>query len=413
MKEAITVKCPACSHEFPLSEAVMGSVREDISKELQADLQRRESQLSERSKALLNEQEALKKQAEGIHDQVDQLAKKRVTEQLAEVRKRAEQQAMEAQESILKQLREELNSKSLALKAAREQELALLKQKRELEEAKENLQLEVQRKLDEERAKLKEQLQSKIDEENRLKFAERDKIIADLKENLKDAQRKAEQGSQQAQGEILELDFLAQLIATFPVDRIAEIAKGVRGGDVLHEVVSHTGRSCGFVLYENKRTKNWSDAWITKLKGDMIGAKAELGVIVSEVLPPGVKSFGLVDGVWVTDLASALALAGSLRWAIQQLAIAKLSQEGASEKMAVLYRYLTGSEFRQRVEAVINAFSTMKEDLEAEKRALTKYWARREKQLTLVVENMASMVGDIEGISGHALPAIPSLELPE
>lgn len=284
MNETISVKCPACSHEFPLSDAVLGSVRDDISKELQADLQRRESQLADRNKALLAQQDALKKQSDAMQDEVDQLAKKRVTEQLAEVRKKAEQQATEAQETVLKQLREELESKSQALKTAREQELELLKQKRELTEQKENLALEIERKLGEEREKLKEQLQAKSDEENRLKLAARDKVIDDLNEKLKDAQRKAEQGSQQMQGEILELDFFAQLSAAFPLDRITEVSKGVRGGDVLHEVVSNTGRSCGLVLYENKRTKNWSDGWITKLKGDMINAKAEIGVIVTEVL---------------------------------------------------------------------------------------------------------------------------------
>jgi hypothetical protein len=165
------------------------------------------------------------------------------------------------------------------------------------------------------------------------------------------------------------------------------------------------------ILYEAKRTKNWGTDWTAKLKGDMIEAKADIGVIVTEVLPAEMKRFGLIDGVWVTDRVSAIPLAHSLRWSLSQLAVAKLSQEGAKEKMDILYRYLTGSEFRQRVEAVIEAFTSMKEDLESEKRAIMKHWAKREKQLSLVVNNMASMYGDIQGISGNALQAIPSLEL--
>jgi hypothetical protein len=145
----------------------------------------------------------------------------------------------------------------------------------------------------------------------------------------------------------------------------------------------------------------------------MRNAKAELGVIVTETLPYGVKRFALIDGVWVTDYISALPLATSLRWSLHQLAVAKLSQDGAKEKAAILYAYLTGAEFRQRVEGVIEAFSSMKEDLEAERRAITKHWAKREKQLSQVVENMAAMYGDIQGISGNALQKIEALALPE
>ena len=213
------------------------------------------------------------------------------------------------------------------------------------------------------------------DEENRLKIAEKEKVISDLMLKLDEAQRKAVQGSQQTQGEVLELDFEQQLRQTFPIDAINEIAKGVRGADVLQEVRSNLGRPCGLILYELKRTQNWSDGWVAKLKEDLRNAKAEIGVIVTEVLPKGVARFGQQEGVFVCDLASAIPLAHTLRRMVQELAIARGHQEGAQEKMQLLYAYLTGVEFRQRVSAVIEAFGMMRADLEKERRGLTRAWA--------------------------------------
>ena len=406
---SITVTCPSCGHEFPLSEAVLGSLREGVRKELSADVVKREQTLDKKLTELRTREETLRQQAVDLDSEVQ----KQLGARLKETETRARKQAEDALALKMQDLQAQLTEKSGALKTAQEQELALLRDKRRLQEEKEAFAVEMARKLDAERATLRQQLGEQFDEQNRLKLAEREKVIEDLRLQMEALQRKATQGSQQIQGEVLELDFAARLTATFPTDRVEEVSKGVRGGDVSQYVISPTGRGCGTILYETKRTKNWADAWVPKLKEDMRNAKAELGVIVTETLPEGIKRFGLVDGIWVADFASALPLATSLRWSLHQLSIAKLSQEGAREKSAILYTYLTGAEFRQRVEGVIEAFSTMKEDLEAEKRALTKHWAKREKQLGQVVENMAAMYGDIQGISGNALQKIDALSLPE
>lgn len=406
---SITVTCPSCGHEFPLSEAVLGSLREGVRKELSADVVKREQSLEKMRSELRAREEQLHKQALDLDAEVQKQLGVRLREAETRVRKQAEDSLALKMQDLQMQLAE----KAGALKTAQEQELALMREKRRLQEEKEAFALEMARKLDGERATLRQQLSEQLEEQGRLKLAERDKVIEDLRVQMEALQRKAAQGSQQTQGEVLELDFAARLGTTFPADRIEEVSKGVRGGDVAQQVISPTGRTCGTILYETKRTKNWADAWIPKLKEDMRNAKAELGVIVTETLPEGLKRFGLVDGVWITDYASALPLATSLRWSLHQLAVTKLSQEGAREKTAILYAYLTGGEFRQRVEAVIEAFTTMKEDLEAEKRALTKHWAKREKQLTQVVENMATMYGDIQGISGNALQTIEALALSE
>ncbi len=394
-----------------MSEAVLGGVRDGLAKELRAEVERREKTLAESLKALGEQRSALERKAAEQQEQVESQVKQQLARATAEIKAKAVQQATEAQEMAVKELRAELSDKAGALRKAQEQELELRKEKRLLEEAKEALKLEVQRTLDEERGKLKAQLRAASDEENRLKIAEKEKVISDLMLKLDEAQRKAAQGSQQAQGEVLELDFEEQLRRTFPIDAINEISKGVRGADVLQEVRSNTGRACGQILYELKRTQNWSDGWVTKLKEDMRNAKVEIGVIVTEVLPKGVARFGQQDGVFVCDLASAIPLAHTLRRMVQELAIARGHQEGAQEKMQLLYTYLTGVEFRQRVSAVIEAFGMMRADLEKERRGMTRSWAKREKHINAVVENMAGMIGDVQAISGNALQEIPALEL--
>lgn len=394
-----------------MGDAVLGSVRDGLEKELRADVERREKMLAEKLKALSEERSALERKAAEQQEQVEAQVKQRLARATEEIKTKAAQQATEAQEMAMKELRAEIADKAGALRKAQEQELELRREQRRLQEAQEALKLEVQRTLDEERGKLKAQLRAASDEENRLKIAEKEKVISDLMLKLEEAQRKAAQGSQQTQGEVLELDFEQQLRQTFPLDAVNEIAKGVRGADVLQEVRSNLGRPCGLILYELKRTQNWSDGWVAKLKDDMRSAKAEIGVIVTEVLPKGVARFGQQEGVFVCDIASAIPLAHTLRRMVQELAIARGHQEGAQEKMQLLYTYLTGVEFRQRVSAVIEAFTMMRADLEKERRGLTRAWAKREKHINAVVENMAGMIGDVQAISGNALQDIPALEL--
>jgi hypothetical protein len=189
------------------------------------------------------------------------------------------------------------------------------------------------------------------------------------------------------------------------------VSKGIRGADISHEVISNTGKSCGVILYETKRTKNWSDAWISKLKEDMRTARAEIGVIVTETLPKEIHLFGEKDGVWIADLSSAIPLAHVLRTTLMEIAWVRGDREGAKEKMELLYSYLTGTNFRQRVLAVIESFRALREDLERERRTLMRSWSKREQHINSVMENMAGMIGDVQGISGKALNDISIYEL--
>ena len=244
-----------------------------------------------------------------------------------------------------------------------------------------------------------------------MKDAEREKTINDLRRQIDTLKQRAEQGSVQVQGEVME-EALEQLLqSTFVTDLITPVAKGVRGADVLQLVRCSRGQDCGTILWEAKRTKAWSDGWIQKLKVDQRAIKADLSVLVSTVLPKDVRRIGDIDGVWVTDFASAVGIGMALREILIKVTSARSALSGKTSKMEVIYNYLTGSEFRQRVEAILEPFITMKDDLDMERRAMEKAWAKREKKIQRVVQSIAGMHGDLQGIVGTALPQIKFLEL--
>ncbi len=212
---------------------------------------------------------------------------------------------------------------------------------------------------------------------------------------------------------MLELALEELLRTSFPVDEIDPVPKGVRGADILQHVNGSLGRCCGTIIWESKRTKNWSDGWLEKLREDQRTARADVAVLVTEVLPKDLTTFGLKEGIWVTNTSSLLGLATALRQTLIQVATTKLAVAGKNEKIEVLFGYLTGAEFRQRVEAIIEAFKVMQEDLEEEKRVSQKRWAKREKQIGRVVDNTAGMYGDLQGLIGTSMQSIPSLEAAE
>lgn len=252
----------------------------------------------------------------------------------------------------------------------------------------------------------------KAAEEHRLKDREYEKKLADMGKQVTDLQRKLDEGPQQTVGEVQELELEDILHANFQFDSLEPVPKGVRGGDILQGVRNELGRECGTILWESKRTKNWSDGWIQKLKDDQRAAKADLAVIFSAVLPKNLNNFGFVEGVWVTDFSSIVGLATTLRTNLIQLAQARSALIGKSDKMELLYNYLSGPEFKRRVEAIAESFIAMKQDLDAERRATEKAWAKREKQIYRIVQNTAGMYGDLQGITGATLPELKILELP-
>ncbi|OGP14957.1 MAG: hypothetical protein A2052_05440 [Deltaproteobacteria bacterium GWA2_54_12] len=402
-----TIKCPSCGSDIPLTEALSGQIKEGLRSEYELKAKQQELELRKR-------EEEIKKRASELEvskKSVDEMVARKLATERVRFSEEARKKALEQVDTELRDLREERASKEKLLDESRKKELELLRRNRQIEEEKKALEIESARKLDAEREKIKQSALEMFSEEHRLRDLEKDKKIADMLRNIEELKRRGEQGSQQNQGEVLELDLEAMLRARFPVDVIEPVAKGVRGADIIQRVYARAGQLCGSIAWESKRTKAWNDEWVTKLKDDQREMKAELAVIVTEALPKGITAFGQMDGVWITTVALAGCVADTLRENLTQVSLARLSAVGKNEKMEAIYNYLSGPEFRQRVEGIVEAFRAMREDLEAEKRAMMRIWAKREKQIERVTTNTTGMYGDMQGIIGSTLPEIKLLEL--
>jgi len=389
-----SITCPKCGNKIQLTEAFTHDIEEKLRAQFHQEIRKKDA---ERETALEAQQKAFE-------------------ERRAQDRARFEQQAKrQAEESVgieLREMKDRLEEKSKQLDAAHRQELEMRKKQRDLEEREKNLALEVDRKLDEERRRIWEEASRKLSEEQHLKEAEKDKQLSEMRRQIEDLKRKAELTSQQAQGEVLEIELEAILAQQFRADAIEPVAKGVRGADIIQRVRDEAGRLCGSIIWESKRTKAWSDTWIQKLKDDQRAAKAEIAVLVSTVLPKEVNRFGFYEGIWVADFSSVTGLATALRINLSQVAHASTALQGKNEKMELIYKYLSGTAFKQRVEAIVESFAAMKNDLDAEKRSMEKIWATRDGQIDRVIRNTAGMYGDLQGIIGSALPEVKILELP-
>ena len=298
-------------------------------------------------------------------------------------------------------------------RAAEDAELAALKAKTDAEEAKRQAELAVARRLDEERLKVREQALKERDEEYRLKVAEKDKQLNDLREKLDEAQRKADLGSQQLKGDVLELDLYDALSDAFPGDHFERVKKGQKGGDLIHTVRSASGLVCGRIKWESKYTQNWSDGWLPKLREDQRNYKCDLAALMSETLPEGVEHFDVIDDVWVSGIATVVPMAGALRRMLIDTATARRAAAGAGTTKDIAYSYLTGPEFRARVRGIVEPILEMRGTLESEKRAAARHFAMRDKQLERMIGCLAGMYGDLQGIVGSSLPTVEGLALPE
>jgi len=405
---ADTIICPKCKYEIEVTEVLSSQLREQLRKDFDAELRKKEQEFQTKADDLRNREQAIEESRKTIDAEVQT----RLTKERAALGKEATAKAREAVALELNEKEAELSEARTKLDQAQKAELDIRKRARELEDEKREVDLTVARKMDEERHKIRDQAKKEATDERSLKEAEKDKVIDDLRKQITDWQRKAEQGSQQAQGEVLELEQEDILRRTFPFDTIEPVPKGIHGGDVLQRVHDTSGMDCGLILWESKRTKAWSDSWLPKLRDDQRAAKAQISILVTVELPKGIAAFGYIDGVWITNRACALGLVAALRAGLIEVACAKRSLEGRQGKMEILYNYLSGAEFRHRVQGIVEAFVTLREDLESEKRAMQRIWAKREKQLDRAVTNTAGFYGDLSGIIGASLPQIEQLELP-
>lgn len=389
------ITCPKCGHNFAIESALSAEIesrfREDFDRKLKAEDKKWEQKLAARQEEM----------DQKLHSQREKL------------RVQAEAKAREENRITMEALQEDLAEKKKKLEAAQRQELTLRKDRAALEEAQRNMQLELERKMADQRESIRLKAIEQAAAEHQLKDAEKDKQLNDMKKQIDDLKRKAEQGSVQTQGEVLELELERLLAQTFPLDTVDPVAKGKQGADITQKVCDRSGQVLGTILWETKNAQKWAGDWLTKLKADQRDIKANIAVLVSDVLPKGVARFALQDGCWVSERACALGLAAALRHAICETSAATAANQDREGKMEHLYNYLSGVEFRQRVDAITEAFISMKKDLETEKSSMERIWSKREKQLGIVIQSTARMYGDLQGIIGtQALPKVKSLELP-
>ena len=389
------------------------SEHEQATTQFQKKLADKEDQVTKRELALKEEQATLEKSKQDLEAQFQERLEKERAQIASEETRKAKMLLdgeLEASTKQLNELQDLLNVREEKLKAALQAQADLLRKERALEDEKREMDLTIEKRIQESLNQTREKAKKEAEEELKYRIAEREQTISAMQKQIEDLKRRAEQGSQQLQGEVLEVELENVLATKFPGDQILPVPKGEHGGDLLHRVVSSYAQPCGTILWETKRTKTWSDGWLIKLRDDQRAAKAEIAVIVSHALPKDVETFDFVDGVWVTGPRNFLPVALALRQSLIELASVRMANEGQQTKTEMIYQYMTGPRFRLRVQAIVEAFSTMQEDLNKEKKAITKQWSKRQEQIERVMQATVGLYGDLQGIAGKNLQEIEGLD---
>jgi hypothetical protein len=382
-------------------------------KQYEQRIAQKDADVAEREAAIRKQQADLIKAQESIEEQVAAKIKPERDRIVAEEAKKARlllATDLEQKSKQLEDLQGVLKDRDSKLAEAQKAQVDLIRKQRELDDAKREIDLTVEKRVQESLGTVRDKAKLEAEEGLKLKVFEKEEQIASMQRQIEELRRKAEQGSQQLQGEAQELELESLLRTKFTRDTIEPVPKGEFGGDVLHRVIGPLGQLCGTILWESKRTKNWSDGWLPKLRDDQRAAKAEIALLVSQVLPKGVEAFDFIDGVWVTESRCAVPVAIALRQSLIELATARQAGEGQKTKMELVYQYLTGPRFRHRVEAIVEKFEDMQADLDKERKTMTRLWAKREEQIKGVIETTVGMYGDLQGIAGRTMQEIEGLE---
>jgi hypothetical protein len=409
-----TITCPSCKTEIKLTESLAAPLLEATKRDFEQRLAQKEADAVKRETALREREAALTKATKTLEEQVAgklKLERGKIVAEEARKAKLALSNDLEQKSKELLEIQDILKKKDEKLAEAQQAQADLLRKQRELDDAKRELDLTVEKRVQEGLNATRDQAKKEVEEALKFKVMEKEQTITSMQKQIEELKRRAEQGSQQLQGEVQELELEALLTSKFPQDQVQPVAKGEHGGDVLHRVLGSFGQPCGTILWESKRTKNWSDGWLTKLREDQRQAKAEIGIIVSQALPKEVETFEFIDGVWVTHPKAALPVAIAMRRTLLEVASARQASEGQQTKMEMVYQYLMGPRFRQRVQAIVEGFSSMQEDLDKERKVIMKQWAKREEQIDRVMQATVGMYGDLQGIAGKTLQEIEGLEL--
>ena len=328
------------------------------------------------------------------------------------IEKQLKTKITEEQSEQVADMQKELREQSEKLKELSRSRAEIERLKREKDELKESVMAEAERTLNQKLIEEKDKIRKIEQDRNELAFKELYKQLEDQKRLTEEMKRKQEQGSMQLQGEVQELAIEEWLASSFPLDTIEEIKKGARGGDCIQTVNTRIRQNCGTIYYESKRTKDFQPSWIEKFKNDIRDKGADIGVLVTEVLPSDLSRMGLKEGIWICTYEEFKGLCRVLRESIIQISNVMVSQENKGDKMVLLYDFLTSNTFHMQVEAIVEGFTHMRMDLETEKRAMQKIWKVREKQLEKVMTNTIDMHSSIKGIAGSAIQDINQLDMP-
>ena len=395
------IHCPHCQAEIKLTE----SLAEPLLRSKEQEFKRLEGDLREREASLRLQRDHMEQEV------TTRLAveRKKVADEEQRKARFALGGELESKQRELEELGALLKTRDAKLAEAQQAHATVIRKERELEEREREIDLTIEKRVSANVGQIQQKAKQEAEDLLKSKVTEKDQLILSMQKQLDELRRKSEQGSQQLQGDAMEAELYQVLVERFEHDTIARVQKGEFGGDVVHRVLSPSGLTCGTILWESKRTKSWSDTWLAKVRQDQRAAKAEIAVIVSQALPKGVANFELIEGVYVVSTQCIVPVATFLRKALLELTIARQSSEGRETKAGLIYQYLIGPRFRQRVQAIVEAFTCMQEDLSAERKALQKQWAKRETQLERLMTSTVGMYGDLQGIAGRSLEEIDGL----
>jgi hypothetical protein len=374
---ATEIKCPKCGHEFELNESLKNEVEKELRSKM-LDWQKKKEEEFEKSKTVI-EAEATKKASEGLSAQ-------------------------------LKVLQEDAKTKNQQLQDLQKKELELLRDKSALEEKQKNIEMELEKRFLQKRKEIEETTIKREQELFDLKMKEKETQMDSMKKTIEDLKRKSEQGSMQLQGEAQELLLEEILKENFPFDLIEEVGKGVEGADCIQIVRNSSGKECGKIIYESKRTKAWSNSWVDKLKADKRNRGADIAILVTQAFPKDMDRFGERDGIWLCNFSEVSSVAYLLRNGIIKIYEVQKGEENKGDKMQLLYNFLTGNEFRGQVEAIVEGFMAIKQNITKERIQMEKMWKEREKQLEKVLISTSGMYGSVKGIAGASVGDIPLLD---
>ena len=414
---ATNIKCPNCATVFDVENVLSADVEQKLKQRYEKKLQESLSQINNDKKKLEEEQKSFEEKKRKENELFQQRLQQEKLKLESDIQQKLRKTITADYENQLRLLQQSAQENEEKLKQARQKEFEFLKKEQEIKNKEQELEIILQKKLLEERNVLMQQIRKEEESRNSLKETEYQLKLKELEKQLEDQRklademkRKAEQGSMQLQGEVQELLLEEMLRDYFPYDSIGEVGKGVEGADCIQIVRNHLGTDCVKIIFESKRTKTFNSGWIEKLKTDMRNKQADVAILVTQVYPKDMSCFGEKEGVWICSFSEVIALTTAMRHTIMRIAETKRSEENKGEKMQMLYSYLTGTEFRQQIETIVEGFLSMKNSISKERIQMEKLWKEREKQLEKVLLSTSGLYGSIKGIAGASIGNIPLLE---